>query len=146
MEREVLPDGVRIFDDRGSASIRRPRPHVEHLVARGFANVEAVGLILEQRERIVAECGKIALFDDLEGLVGYDSEVRVRLTDWSRANRPKIVAFHILTSSRIVAMGVTVANLALGGSIRAHLKRMPFEAALRDEVLRGATLDEPRRG
>jgi len=134
MEREILPDGIRIFDDKGSASIRRPREHVEYIVAKGYARSEAAALIIEQRERIVRECGKIAVFDDLHDLVGYDSDVRIRLTEWSRANRSKIVAFHILTASRIVAMGVTVANIALGGSIRAHLKRMPFEAALREEI------------
>lgn len=103
-------------------------------MARGHAQPAAADAIIEQRNRILRECGKIALFDDLELLTGYDSEVRVRLTKWSRDNRPRIVAFHILTQSRLVAMGVTVANLALGGSIRAHLSREGFEAALRSEV------------
>lgn len=77
MNREVLPDGVRIFDAKGSALIRRPRDDIEHIVARGHAQPEAADAI-EQRNRILRECGKIALFDDLELLTGYDSEVRIR--------------------------------------------------------------------
>ena len=134
LNRETLPDGIRIFDERGSASIRRPATHVEHLKAKGFANKEALAPILEQRDRIVRECGKIALFDDLEELEGYDSELRIGLTRWSREHRSVIVAFHILTKSRLVAMGVTVANLALGGSIRPHMQRKTFDVALSDEI------------
>lgn len=134
MERETLPDGVRFFDEKGSAILRRPAPHVEYLIASGYARAEAANHIIAQRKRILEECGKIALFDDLENLEGYDSTVRLKLTTWSRENRSKIVAFHILTRSRIVAMGVTVANLALGGSIRPHLDRRSFEEALEEQI------------
>ncbi len=95
---------------------------------------EAAPEIIAQRELIVAECGCIALFDDLDLLTGYDNAVRSQLTEWSRKNRPKIVAFHILTRSKLVAMGVGVANLVLGGSIRIHRVRSAFEDALRLEM------------
>ena len=36
MERTALVDGVRIFDEKGSATIRRPRAHVEYIRAEGL--------------------------------------------------------------------------------------------------------------
>ena len=38
---------------------------------------------------------------------------------------------HILVGSKIVSMGVSVANLALGGSLVGYTNRTAFEAALR---------------
>lgn len=135
-QREELPDGVRISDGRGIIDVRNPAPHVELIRCEGYARAEHVAEILEGRDRIVRACGKIAIFDDLEDLRGYDSDVRSRLTGWSRDHRPKIVAFHILVRSKIVAMGVSLANLAIGGAIVAHTRRAAFEAALALEMRR----------
>lgn len=120
--------------------LTRPAPHVELVRGEGHATGEIVDAILEQRDHILAEVGHIALFDDLELMTGYDSGVRVRLTEWSKEHRTRISAFHILTRSKLAAMGVTVANLALGGSIRAHVRREAFERALTEEMM----LTEPR--
>lgn len=139
MERRELADGFSLTDGRGVLTVRRPAPHVELIRCDGYAQAVHVDLILEKRDQILAECGRIAIFDDLETLDGYDSGVRVRLTAWSNEHRSKIVAFHILTRSRLVAMGVTVANLALGGHIQAHTRRAAFEAALQAEIKRGKT-------
>ena len=135
-ERETLPDGVRISDGRGIITLRNPARHVELLRCEGYARAEHIDFVIESRERILRECGKLAIFDDLEDLRGYDSDVRTRLTAWSRANRPKIVAFHILLRSKIVAMGVSLANMAIGGAIVAHTNRTAFEQALAVQIRR----------
>ncbi len=116
-------------------TVTRPAPHVELVRGEGYATTDVVEAIVEQREVILREAGRIALFDDLEHMTGYDSGVRVRLTEWSRENRSRIVAFHILTRSKLAAMGVTVANLALGGQIRAHVRREGFELALTEVLM-----------
>lgn len=136
MQRENLSDGIRISDGRGIITLRNPAPHVELLRCEGHARAEHIDMVLESRERILRACGKLAIFDDLEDLRGYDSEVRTRLTAWSRENRPKIVAFHILFRSKLVAMGVSLANLAIGGVIVAHTRRAAFEHALTLELRR----------
>jgi hypothetical protein len=136
-EREELPDGVRISDGRGIITLRYPAPHVELIRCEGYARSEHIDEVLASRERIVRTHGKLAIFDDLEDLRGYDSDVRTKLTAWSRENRPKIVAFHILVRSKIVAMGVSLANMAIGGAIVAHTRRADFEAALAREVRGG---------
>ena len=139
MERRELSDGFVLTDGKNVLTIRRPAPHIELIRCEGHARAAHIDLVLENRETIVAECGRIALFDDLEEMNGYDSGVRLKLTDWGKKHLGQIVAFHILTRSRLVAMGVTVANLALGGHIQAHTQRRAFEEALRQEVARSTS-------
>jgi hypothetical protein len=69
------------------------------------------------------------LLYDLWELENYESALRQRMTRWVLDRRPRVVALHCLLRSRIVAMGVAVANLALGGIITSHTTRAPFQAA-----------------
>lgn len=119
---------------RGVMIVRRPAPHVLLISGHGHADAVLVDHILQWRDAIVAEQGKIALFDDLQRVSGYDSEVRARLTKWAHEHKREIVAFHILVRSKLVAMGVSVASLALGSAIHAHARRETFEAALARET------------
>lgn len=121
---------MRLYDERGIVTIRRPAPHVELIRCEGYARAAYIDMVLESRDLIVREQGKIAIFDDLAEMRGYDSDVRARLTEWSRRHRNQIVDFHILVRSKIVAMGVSLANLAIGGHIQAHTSRTEFDAAL----------------
>jgi hypothetical protein len=130
MKRDERDGLVRLSDDRALVTLRRPAPYVELLRGEGYVGAEFAREILESREMILHACGKIALFDDLQDVTGYDSEVRLQLTTWSRKNRERIVAFHILTTSKVVQMGVAAASLTLGGGIKAHTKRRAFETAL----------------
>ena len=137
MHRDEVPGGFRMSSGANIITVTRPRPHIELLRATGHANAEVADAILAHRDMILAECGRIAIFDDLEQAAGYESKVRTRLTSWTSQHRPQIANFHILTGSRLIAMGVAVANVALGGSIKVHLKRPDFEAALREATLLG---------
>ncbi len=143
MQREENDDCIRLSDERGVITLRRPAPHVELLRGEGYAIAEFAPAILESREMILHDCGKIALFDDLEHMTGYDAEVRLQLTTWSKKNRGRIVAFHILTSSKVVQMGVAVASLALGGGIKAHTKRRAFDTALGKSVGKAMSTEGP---
>ncbi len=140
VEHEKLAEGDRYTTSRGVMLIRRPAPHVEVISGHGFAEAAFVDPILASRDAVLRECGEIALFDDLERVTGYDTEVRVQLTAWARKHRSRIAAHHILTRSKLVAMGVSVASLALGGAIEAHVRRDSFDAALLGQMKRGASL------
>jgi len=134
MEHAKLANGDSYTTERGTLVLRRPAPHVVLLIANGHGDKEMAVPILALRDVIVREAGKIAVFDDFEKATSYDSELRVKLTEWSRRNSEAMTAHHILTTSKIVAMGVAVANLALGATIKAHTKRPAFEEALRLEI------------
>jgi hypothetical protein len=87
--------------------------------------IEAYG-----EERIRRYSGKLYVFHDWRELTGYDSMTRVRLTAWSVAHRHAYQEVHLAVRSRIIAMGVQVANVALGGVMRAHSGIVTLEVEL----------------
>lgn len=76
--------------------------------------------------------GKIGqhLFWHLGDLDVYDSAVRTESTRVVQEHRPKgVAALHTYTRSATVALGVRIANVALGGFMEAHRDEGEFEAA-----------------
>jgi hypothetical protein len=68
------------------------------------------------------------LFFDSDGMTGYATELRTGLTDVVKRRAPKSV--NVLVRSRIVAMGVSIANLALGGLVKSFSDDERFDDAL----------------
>ena len=108
-----------------------PQPFVVIVRGKGHAAAHHAHRVIVWRERALASKRPIVLFDDLEEMHSYESEVRLRLTRWIAINRSRIEAVHILMRSKIASMGVTLANLALGGFIRSYTRRDEFERELR---------------
>lgn len=86
--------------------------------------------------RILASGRPVAGFHDWFGMTSYDSATRAMLTDWSLANLASFHCVHIAIDSKLVRMGVTVANLALGGIMATHADSASlaaaYEACVRD--------------
>jgi len=89
-------------------------------------------------DRIEGSPGKLHVFHDWIDMTGYDSRCRQRLTAWSVARLGAYAEVHLAVRSRIVAMGVQVANIALRGLLRAHGDRSTLEAELRRVLRREA--------
>lgn len=78
------------------------------------------------------EGGPLVMFFDWEGMTGYDVDCRREMTKWTMDRKAQIGKVHILVKSKLVAMGVSVANLLLGGdTICSYTDRPKFEGALR---------------
>jgi hypothetical protein len=88
------------------------------------------GPIIRTFDDLAKRSQKLRLFFDLETMASYDSELRTQLTARFYEDRLRITAFHVLVGSKLTAMGVSVANLALGGIITSHSSRVPFVLAL----------------
>jgi hypothetical protein len=71
--------------------------------------------------------GNFALLADFSQMNTYDSALRVAMTGWCVAHRGDLNGLHIFVTSKIVAMGVAVANIALKGLIKVHDNRMSFD-------------------
>lgn len=117
-------------DGRGTLEITTVRPGVVLQRFRGHALAPMADVIAERLEREIARFGSIVVFDDWEEATGYESEVRIRLTAWTQSRLDRIPETHILVRSRLLAMGISVANLAVGNKLRAYTSRAEFEAAL----------------
>jgi hypothetical protein len=74
--------------------------------------------------------GPSQMFVDLELMTSYDTELRTEVTAAMVRERKRIGCLHVVVRSKIVAMGVSVANLALGGIMTIHGSAPPFQEAL----------------
>lgn len=86
--------------------------------------------ICEEFEAGLAKGGALHVFGDAERMERYDSRLRVRLTELFRDNRKQLASLHVVSRSNLVAMGVAVANLALGNVITVHPSRAHFKISL----------------
>jgi hypothetical protein len=130
--RELGTDFQTCETVRGAASMWVLSPSVYVTVVTG--HMEDVHADLFERfgaERIAAAPGKLFVFHDWLEMTGYESRCRQRLTAWSAARLRAYAEVHLAVRSKIVAMGVQVANIPLRGLIRAHRDRASLEGELR---------------
>src|SRR5215472_17870922 len=75
-----------------------------------------------------------AIFGDWYEMTGYDTDVRHELTKTVSKLRSRIASIYVLQRSKVVAMGIAVANLALGGWVRSTTSRAEFDRELETRV------------
>ena len=92
-------------------------------------------LIIEEADKLYAGGGTVYGFHDWLLMTHYESACRIELTDWVLSHRAQSV-LHIGVASKVVAMGVAVANLMLGSLIHVHTKERTLEQALHDALQR----------
>lgn len=85
-------------------------------------------------DRIRVASGKLTVFHDWLEMTGYDPSCRRRITQWTVSNLSHFSEVHVALRSKLVAMGVQVANIALGGLVKTHRSRASLEEAVRDVV------------
>jgi hypothetical protein len=112
-----------------SLRITNPAPSVFCTRLEGRVDDRAVQKILEAFDLMTAEWGASDVFHDWMDLVSYTSEARRLFTAGAIRQMPLVSSVHVLFTSKIVAMGVSVVNLALGSPIKMHTNRENFETA-----------------
>jgi hypothetical protein len=95
----------------------------------GHGEAEFTSRILGEYDRL-SKTGLLHVFFDAEALSNYDTPLRTGLTQRFVTDRKRFAGFHVLVQSRIVAMGVSVANLAMGNIVRSTTERASFKSAL----------------
>ena len=103
-------------------------PSVYASEVKGHLDVAMAHLIIDAAEPLYQR-GFVHGFHDWFGMTGYDSQSRIDLTNWVLGHRAQSRLF-IGVRSKLVAMGVSVANLALGNLIETHSSSASLEAAL----------------
>jgi hypothetical protein len=122
---------------RGSLGLWLPGRDLLIAQLQGHGEDEFSWPVVEAFDSVLAANRSVRLYFDVAKLHNYDSPLRTRLTARFVRDRKAIATLDILVQSKIVAMGVSVANLALGGLIKSHTTRGTFNAAL-DEAVRAA--------
>ena len=91
-------------------------------------------VIIAQSDATILQPYEQISFQDYGEMSGYDSESRILLTRWCTQHVADIGAVHVLVKSRMVAMGVTTASMALalvGVRLTPYSNRAEFERARR---------------
>jgi hypothetical protein len=115
----------------GHLVLRWKNAGVVQVIVRGHGDGRFANPILRAFDTMADRYGTITVFCDFGQMPTYDSALRKELTDWCRERRRSLRAFHVVAESKIVVMGFSIANLALGGIIESHIERDTFEAAMR---------------
>lgn len=123
------PHAQRIESARGSIGYWELRRDVYATEVRGYMTRDMAALIIARVDALYALGGKVYGFHNWFAMDNYESSCRVDLTAWVLHNRAQSV-LHIGVASRLVAMGVAVANVALGRLIEVHTRPASLEAAL----------------
>ena len=125
----LLQDGTAWRTRRGTASIWVPSPVVLVVAVRGHGDGQLAAPILAAYETL-SKRDKIHLLVDAHAMDNYDSTLRTELTNRFFPDRKRFGLLQVLLHSKLVAMGVSVANLALGGIVSTTADRSEFKTAL----------------
>jgi flavin-binding protein dodecin len=115
---------------QGAFSLFSPAPRVLVVKLTGVTDQSAAPAIEKALDSAFAADDRLQVFWDLGEHVNYHSDVRVYCTRVLLKHRPHFAALHAYSRSRIVSMGVAVANLAIGGIAQIHTSQEHFDAAL----------------
>lgn len=128
----------------GPASWQTPETHFEiQTITRHVTLDRVVGIIDDDAARAIAAAHdeifsmgtRPHTFHDWSQVIGYSPFARKFLTTWLNGSRGKLRSAHILFSSRVLSMGIAVANAVLGGFIVSYADPETFSAALERATL-----------
>jgi hypothetical protein len=91
----------------------------------------AAPLIKRSEAMVRAGQAPFALFHDAWGATGYESGMRVEMTQWTEKNRGTVKELHMLTQSKILSMAVAVIGLTLPGLMKGYSKRQDFDVLVK---------------
>ena len=122
--------------ERGRSESFEPAPGVLVLRISGFMDQAILHEFIEVAERTLARGVDIHIFADWELATAYDGHARREATEWVIAHRERVRSFQIIAGSKILSMGISVAQMALAivGYDLQSVSRPEFVRALEDAI------------
>lgn len=133
----LAPDRERWKTPRGELTIWQPSDTVVVFELGGHIGRAFVEPIIERVQGLVDAGGRPTVFDNLERAVSYDGDVRLEITRFAARTAADVAATHVLVRSKLIAMTVAVANLALRQALTVHSSRSGFDEALSRAMVQG---------
>jgi hypothetical protein len=131
-QRRWLPDDQqlpvsRFTSDHGEVVVTRTAPKVVVVTMTGDVDIDGgehfeTWLDIELRE-------PAHLFWDVFDLKSYATGVRELSVQVMQRHREHILSVHVGATSKVVILGMHLANMAMGGIIKAHHSRLSFDVA-----------------
>lgn len=128
-----FPALPRLQDDECRARAESVRPGAALLVVEGVANEAYQVWLRDVLKRLVATHGTLEVFVDARRVRAYEPPVREEDAELLLSFGKRIARVHVLVRSRLLAVGLAVADLALSGSVKAYAAPSKFDAALAPE-------------
>lgn len=114
----------------------REEQKTAEVLCTGHMDTLSVPLITQRFDRLLDAHGRGGAFFDWEDATSYDPGVRRSWMAWLEARGSRVESIHFLTRSRLISMGIQVANLAwLRGKFEVHASRASYLTA-RGRLLR----------
>lgn len=87
--------------------------------------------------------GALVAFQDWALMTGYEMKARLLYAAWVLQNRGRFEALHLHVQSKVIELGATMTNLAIGRTLVMHTTRATFDGELRAAAAR-ARVEVPR--
>lgn len=130
-----MPAEENLKTSRFTLRVWSPAPHIACTTASGHLTLEAIAPIVRCFDAVVDGTeDAVFIFHDWEKVTGYDSEARTAFVETSKGQQKRIDSVVCLTSSSIVSMAVSVANIVLNRKLSATTKRSDFDRAMAEAL------------
>jgi hypothetical protein len=131
------PAGVKMVDsgplferwqhsDGSSMRVDWNRTGAVRITVTGHGHVEYAPPAIARWDAALASGSRPVMLIDFWGMPTYDSGMRVQMTGWGVKHRSE-ADFYVCTQSKLVLMGLAVANLALSGLLHVIEERQQFD-------------------
>lgn len=128
--------------DRGWLRIRLAAPTVMVFEYHGHSDVSYAEFYERVIDDVFGDRDGLHFFIDCEAQTGFDRAFRKRIAECARKHEPRTKTYFILVRSRVVALGVALVSLMVGGKTKVVSTRAEFEAQLKAAIRR--SLEETR--
>lgn len=108
-----------------------PKPNVFCTVARNNLRHALAIRLIDWMDATLLESRPVHVFHDWTEMTRYDTESRVKLTHYAERRIRCFASTNILIRSRLLAMGITVANILLRNHIQVYSQRDRFEKLMK---------------
>jgi len=114
--------------DKCSMRIDWNRTGAVRITVTGHGHADYSQPALARWDAALGSGSRPVMLIDFWGMPTYDSGMRVQMTGWGVKHRSE-ADFYVCTQSKIVLMGLAVANIALSGLLHVFEERQQFDIA-----------------
>lgn len=111
---------------KGTMRLDWNKKGVVRLIVEGHGHAEFAAPAVRRFDDAIRGA-KLTSVADFWKMVSYDSPFRQQMQEWGSKHRKDMDALVVATTSKLVSMGASVANLAMGVPMKAFTRRDEFD-------------------
>jgi hypothetical protein len=120
--------------ERGELRIWLAAPSVAVFKYKGHADASYVDFLEGVIEELFGSQSGLHFLVDCEEQTGFDAGFRRRITEWGKRYEPRTRTYCLFVRSRLVAFGISLAGVIVGGKTQVCTTRTAFRSKLEGAV------------